>query len=79
MYKAKVKWNGDHYFAGEEVKGSEIEKREDGLLGFSTTSRFMNSRSTETEETSGLKSTKLRSSKCEVNKHEIQNQANQRR
>ena len=30
MYKAKVKWNGDHYFAGEEVKGSEIEKREDG-------------------------------------------------
>ena len=30
MYKAKVKWNGDHYFAGEEVKGSKIEKREDG-------------------------------------------------
>ena len=24
MYKAKVKWNGDHYFAGEEVKGSKI-------------------------------------------------------
>ena len=30
MYKAKVKWNGNHYFAGEEVKGSKIEKREDG-------------------------------------------------
>lgn len=30
MYKAKVKWNGDHYSAGEEVKGSKIEKREDG-------------------------------------------------
>ena len=30
MYKAKVKWNGDHYFAGEDVKGSKIEKREDG-------------------------------------------------
>ena len=30
MYKAKVKWNGDHYFAGEEVNGSKIERREDG-------------------------------------------------
>ena len=30
MYEAKVKWNGDHYFAGEEVKGSKIEKREGG-------------------------------------------------
>ena len=30
MYKAKVKWNGDHYSAGFEVKGSKIEKREDG-------------------------------------------------
>ena len=30
MYKAKVKWNGNHYFAGEEVKGSKIEKREGG-------------------------------------------------
>ena len=30
MYKAKVKWNGNHYFAGEEVKGSKLEKREEG-------------------------------------------------
>ena len=30
MYKAKVKWNGNHYFSGEEVKGSKLEKREDG-------------------------------------------------
>ena len=30
IYKAKVKWNGNHYFAGEEVKGSKIEKQEDG-------------------------------------------------
>ena len=30
MYKAKVKWNGDHQSAGFEVKGSKIEKREDG-------------------------------------------------
>ena len=30
MYKAKVKWNGDHYSAGFEVRGSKIEKREDG-------------------------------------------------
>ena len=29
MYKAKVKWNGNHYFAGEEVKGNKIEERED--------------------------------------------------
>lgn len=30
MYKAKAKWNGDHYFASEEVNGSKIERREDG-------------------------------------------------
>lgn len=30
MHKAKVKWNGDHCSAGFEVKGSKIEKREDG-------------------------------------------------
>ena len=35
MYKAKVKWNGDHYSAGFEVKGSKIEKREEW-----TTRRF---------------------------------------
>ena len=32
MYKAKVKWNGNHYFVREEVKGSKIEKREDGTI-----------------------------------------------
>ena len=32
MYKAKVKWNGDHYSAGFEVKGNKIEKREDGTI-----------------------------------------------
>lgn len=30
MYTAKVKWNGNHYYAGDEVKGSKIEKRADG-------------------------------------------------
>jgi len=29
MYKAKVKWNGNHYFAGEVVKGSKVETRAD--------------------------------------------------
>ncbi|MDY5929856.1 MAG: hypothetical protein SPJ27_07470, partial [Candidatus Onthovivens sp.] len=29
-YTAKVKWNGDHYYAGDEVKGSKLEKRADG-------------------------------------------------
>ena len=24
IYKAKVKWNGNHYSAGEEVKGSKL-------------------------------------------------------
>ena len=32
MYKAKVKWNGNHYSAGFEVKGSKLEKREDGTI-----------------------------------------------
>ena len=30
MYTAKVKWNGNHYYAGDEVKGSKLEKRADG-------------------------------------------------
>ena len=30
MFKAKVKWNGNHYFAGEEVRGSKVEQRADG-------------------------------------------------
>ena len=29
MYKAKVKYNGNHYFAGEVVKGSKVETRPD--------------------------------------------------
>ena len=28
-YVAKVKYNGNHYFAGEEVIGTKIEKRQD--------------------------------------------------
>lgn len=32
MYKANVKYNGNHYFSGDEVKGSKIEKRADGSL-----------------------------------------------
>ena len=32
MYKAKVKWNGNHYSAGFEVKGSKLERREDGTV-----------------------------------------------
>ena len=27
MYQAKVKWNGNHYFAGDIVRGSKIETR----------------------------------------------------
>ena len=72
MYKAKVKWNGDHYSAGFEVKGSKIEKREYGrLLGFSTTSRFRNSHSTETEEMSVSRLMRALSSECKVKKYEI--------
>lgn len=29
-YKAKVKWNGNHYSADEEVSGSKAERRSDG-------------------------------------------------
>lgn len=31
LYKGIVAWNGDHYFQGEEVYGTEI-KEEDGKL-----------------------------------------------
>ena len=31
-YKALVKWNGNHYFAGDEVIGSEIMRTQDGKL-----------------------------------------------
>jgi len=31
MYKGIVKWNGNHYFSGDEVKGSKIEWRGDEL------------------------------------------------
>lgn len=30
IYKAKVKYNGNHYSAGEEVRGSKAERRSDG-------------------------------------------------
>lgn len=30
MYKAKVKYNGEHYFCGEIVRGSKIDKLKDG-------------------------------------------------
>ena len=30
IYKAKVKCNGNHYSAGEEVKGSKAERQSDG-------------------------------------------------
>lgn len=32
MYQAIVKWNGNHYFAGQEVIGSKIETRDDGTV-----------------------------------------------
>lgn len=32
MYKAIVKWNGNHYFAGQEVRGSKIRTNEDGTV-----------------------------------------------
>lgn len=32
MYKAIVKWNGNHYEAGEEVTGSKIRTNEDGTV-----------------------------------------------
>ena len=31
-YRAKVKWNGGHYFSGDNVAGSKIMKRLDGTL-----------------------------------------------
>ena len=27
MFEAKVKYNGDHYFAGQTVRGSMLERR----------------------------------------------------
>ena len=30
LYTAKVKWNGNHCYAGDEVTGSKLEKRSDG-------------------------------------------------
>lgn len=32
MYKAIVKWNGNHYFAGQEIRGSKIRTNEDGTV-----------------------------------------------
>ncbi len=32
MYKAKVKWDGNHYFSGEEVKGSKVRTLDDGVV-----------------------------------------------
>ena len=32
MYKAIVKWNGHHYFSGEEVRGSKIRTNENGTV-----------------------------------------------
>ena len=29
VYKAKVKYNGGHYFAGETVKGTKVRQSED--------------------------------------------------
>lgn len=30
MYKAKVMWNGNHYFAGETVRGSKVRRTDTG-------------------------------------------------
>ena len=30
MIRGTVKWNGNHYFSGDEVKGSKIKQEEDG-------------------------------------------------
>lgn len=27
MFEAKVKWNGNHYHAGQTVRGSKLERR----------------------------------------------------
>lgn len=27
LFEAKVKYNGDHYFAGQVVRGSKVERR----------------------------------------------------
>lgn len=32
MYKAKVKYNGNHYDAGQEVRGSKIAQYQDGTV-----------------------------------------------
>ena len=34
QYKGIVKWNGNHYYSGDEVKGSKIEWRGDELWLF---------------------------------------------
>ncbi len=30
MFEAKVKWNGNHYHAGQIVRGSKVERRPNG-------------------------------------------------
>lgn len=30
MYTAKVMWNGNHYFAGETVRGSKVRRTDTG-------------------------------------------------
>ncbi len=34
IYKAKVKYNGGHYFSGELIKGTNIRQSEDELFLF---------------------------------------------
>lgn len=50
MYKAKVKWNGDHYEAGQEVRGSKYrilngkielyDDEENYIMGFGDFTRY---------------------------------------
>lgn len=34
IFIAKVKYNGNHYFAGQEVRGSKVERRLDPNKGW---------------------------------------------
>ena len=60
MYKAKVKWNGNHYFTGEEVKEAKSRSEKTEPLGFSTMNLFLSFHSMEMEEKSGLRFMRIR-------------------
>jgi hypothetical protein len=32
IYTGRVKWNGDHYFSGDEVKGPRVTDKTDSIM-----------------------------------------------